>query len=131
MPDYRSMFDRDYIGAWDLKGRDVTVTIVKVEARKLRNQKNTATKPIIFFERAEKGFACNKTNGKTIAELYGADTDQWLGKSITLYATTTTFGGDTVPCIRVRNRIPASGAAAQSPPIAVEPPTETERDLPR
>ncbi len=37
MTDYRSMFDRDYIGAWDLP-HDVTVTIAKVEAKKIRNK---------------------------------------------------------------------------------------------
>jgi hypothetical protein len=107
------MFDRDYIGAWDLKGKDVTVTIVKVEAKKLRNQKGTATKPVIFFEHAAKGFACNKTNGKTIAAMYGTDTDRWVGKAITLYATTTTFGSDSVECIRVRPMVPKSNQQSQ------------------
>lgn len=111
MPDYRSMFDRDYIGAWDLKGKDVTVVITRVEAKKLRNQKGQATKPVIFFEHAAKGFACNKTNGKTIAGMYGPDTDQWVGKAITLYATTTTFGSDSVECIRVRPMVPKRTSA--------------------
>jgi hypothetical protein len=128
MPDYRSMFDRDYIGAWDLKGKDVTVVITKVEARKLRNQKSQATKPIIFFEKAVKGFACNKTNGKTIAAMYGTDTDQWVGKAITIYATTTSFGSETVECIRVRPGIPKRGAAEQSPPIAAPPEATPESE---
>jgi len=28
--DFRTLFDRDYIGAFDLQGRDITVTISKV-----------------------------------------------------------------------------------------------------
>lgn len=109
MMDYRSMFDRDYIGAWDIPaGKDVVVTICKVEARKLRNKTAANTKPVLFFVGKEKGFACNKTNGKAIAGMYGNDADKWIGKRISLYATTTTFGSETVECIRVRPMIPQS-----------------------
>jgi hypothetical protein len=106
MPDYRTMFDRDYIGAWDLGGKDITKTIARVEAKKLRNRTAANTKPVIFFKGAVKGFALNKTNGKTIAAMYGTNTDKWIGKAITIYPTTTTFGSDTVECIRVRPGIP-------------------------
>lgn len=114
MPDYRSMFDRDYIGAWDLGGKDVTKTIARVEAKKLRNRTSANTKPVIFFKGAQKGFALNKTNGKTIAAMYGTNTDKWIGKAITIYATTTTFGPDTVECIRVRPMVP-QGKASDEP----------------
>jgi len=114
MPDYRSMFDRDYIGTWDLMGKDVTKTIARVEAKKLRNKNAANTKPVIFFKGAAKGFALNKTNGKTIAAMYGTNTDEWIGKAITIYATTTTFGSDTVECIRVRPSIPR-GKASDEP----------------
>jgi len=30
MADFRSFFDQQFVGAWDLEGRDVTVTIAKV-----------------------------------------------------------------------------------------------------
>lgn len=108
MSDYRGMFDRDYIGAWDLKGRDVTVTIASVKAGELVGEKGRKTKkPIIRFERTDKGFATNKTNCKIIAGLYGNDTRKWVGRKITIFATTTEFGGVTVECIRVRPQVPA------------------------
>jgi hypothetical protein len=111
MADYRSMFDRDYIGAWDLGGADVTVTIAKVEAKELRAGGSKATKkPVVYFASADKGFALNKTNAKVIAGLYGPDTAAWIGKRITIYPTQTSFGGDTVDCIRVRNKVPADAA---------------------
>jgi hypothetical protein len=100
--DYRAMFDREYIGSWDLGNRDVTVTITRVEAKKLRNQKGENLKPVVWFDGKEKGFVCNKTNAKTIATLYGNDTEKWLGKRVTLYVTTTSIGGETMDCIRVR-----------------------------
>jgi hypothetical protein len=104
--DYRAMFDREYIGAWDLQGKDVTVQIAKVEARKLKSQRGEDKKPVLWFAGKEKAFVCNKTNAKTIAAMLGNDTEAWIGKKITIYPTTTTAGGETVDCIRVRLRAP-------------------------
>lgn len=106
MADYRTMFDREYIGAWDITGRDATVTIAKVEAKRLKSARGDDLKPILHFEGKEKGFVCNKTNAKTIAGMYGNDTAKWIGKAITLFATTTSAGGETVECIRIRPQIP-------------------------
>lgn len=108
MPDYRTMYDKDYIGAWDLNGKDVTVTIAKVEAGSLTGQGGKkARKPVIHFEGKEKGFALNATNGKVIAGMYGTKTEAWIGKKITIYPTVTSFGSDQVDCIRVRPAVPS------------------------
>src|SRR3990167_139657 len=111
--DYRTMFDRDYIGHFDLQGRDVTVTISKVIAGQLTAQGGRKSKkPIIYFNGKEKGMICNKTNSKTIASLYGNFVEGWVGKSITLYVSMTRSpeGGDDVQCIRIRPQVPASAA---------------------
>lgn len=120
MPDYRSMFDRDYIGVWDLAGKDRTLVIDRVSAGTLTSQGNRKTKkPIVYFRGAEKGFALNKTNAKIIAGLYGTNTDKWTGKALTLFPTTTTFGSETVECIRVRPTVPKSkrGEELKSQPV--------------
>ena len=50
MPDFRSMYDLNYIYAFDLKGRDVTVTIARVEAAKVKNaDQKEQKKPIVYF----------------------------------------------------------------------------------
>lgn len=107
MADYRSMFDRDYIGAWDLpEGRDAVVKIARVEGVTVSNGTKKSKKPVVFMEGKEKGFLCNKTNAKAIAGMYGNDVEKWVGKPIAIYATTTQFGNDTVQCIRVRPTVP-------------------------
>lgn len=109
MPDYRQYYDRDYLAAFDLNGKDATVTIARVEGKELTGSGGRkAKKPVIWFEGKEKGMALNKTNGKTIASLYGNDTTAWIGKAITIYPTTTSMGGETVDCLRVRPKIPES-----------------------
>jgi|SRR6185436_2027150 len=122
--DYRTMFDSEYLGAWDLP-RDVTVTIATVKAGQLVGEKGrTAKKPIITFVGKQKGFAANKTNCKTIAAMYGTNTKDWIGKKITLYATTTEFGGKQMDCIRVRPQVPAAAKRAQNGGAAAAPETE-------
>lgn len=128
MADFRSMYDRDYIYAFDLGGRDVTARIARVEAGTLTGSGGRKTKkPVVYFEGKEKGLALCKTNAKTIAALYGNDTDKWVGRSITLFPTTTQFGSETVDCIRIRPSIPRSSrpaASEQEPPAGREPGAE-------
>lgn len=107
MPHWKSMMDRDYIFAFDLNGKDVTVTIARVEAGTLNGSSGRkAKKPVVYFEGKEKGLALNATNCKTVAKLYGNYTEKWIGKQITLYPTTTEMAGETVECIRVRPQAP-------------------------
>ena len=125
MPDYRSMYDKEYVGAWDLP-KPTTVVISRVEARTLDNGKGKKNKkPAVFFEGREKGLACNATNGKTIAAMYGPNTEAWIGKRITLYAAKTDMAGETVDCVRVKPGIPAA------PKVQSGPPVETTMDEPR
>lgn len=107
--DYRSLYDRDYLGHFDLpEGRDVTVSISAVKGGELTAQGGRKSrKPIIFFEGKEKGLIINKTNGKAIANMYGPIIADWVGKRVTLYKAQTQMGGDTVDCIRIRPSVPS------------------------
>lgn len=120
MPDVRTMFDEsDMLFAHDLDGREVTVEIAAVAAGILVGDKGRkARKPFVTFKGKTKKLALNKTNMKTILKLYGKLTEAWIGKSITLFTTTTQMEGETVDCIRVRPTIPTVPASA---PTATEP----------
>lgn len=110
MADFRSMYDSNWIYAFDLKGRDVTVTIKEVRAAKVKNaDKKEQRKPVLFFKESKdaRGLVLCKTNGKSIAAMYGNDTDGWLGKRVTLFPTVTdAFGQSNVECIRIRPKAP-------------------------
>lgn len=108
MPDVRKLYDKAYIYCYDLEGRDVTVQIESVSGGTLVGTGGTKNKkPVIRFKGTEKALALNITNARTIAGMYGGfDSEKWIGKRITLYPTTTTFGASTVECIRIRNVIP-------------------------
>lgn len=124
MPHWKSMMDRDFIFAFDLGGRDVTVTISRVEAGTLVGSGGRkAKKPVVYFDGKDKGLALNATNCKVIAALYGNYTEKWVGRQITLYPTTTQMGGETVECIRIRPTVPiAKGKGGGKPQLTVAPP---------
>lgn len=110
--DYRSMFGAKYIGAWDLGDKDVTVTIAKVQGEELKNKGGSDKRPVVYFVGSDKAMVMNKTNAKTVATLYGTKVSAWVGKRITLYATKTQLGGETVDAIRIRPVVPAAEKGA-------------------
>ena len=123
--DYRTMFDKDFIGAWSLpEGKDVTVTITKVTGGQLTGVGGRKTrKPVIYMQGTDKGMALNATNSKTIAAMYGNYVEEWAGKRITLFKTMTTFGSEQMECIRIRPRIPTTkGANVDEPKLTDTPP---------
>lgn len=117
MSHYKEFFDSQFIGVWSLDGKDVTVTISKVEKGEVGGQQGRKKdrKAIIHLAEFDEPMACNITNAKAIAKLHGNDPYQWVGKRITLYPTTTQFGRETVECIRVRPTVPKGGSSGKQP----------------
>lgn len=128
--DVRAMFDKEFLYAYDLQGKDVTVEIASVKQGKLTGTGGKSNKkPVLYFKGKEKGLGLNITNARIIAGMYGSfDGDKWLGKAITLYPTTTTFGSATVECIRIRPNIPGNGKARNGSLVPVPPAVEKALD---
>lgn len=107
---YKLLFPSKYLSSADLKERDVTVLIDRVEKAALRmSGGKSETRVLIFFKTAKgqplsKSLVANKTNATTIASLHGTKVEKWIGKPITLFPTTCKFGPTTVDCIRIRAR---------------------------
>jgi hypothetical protein len=100
---WKSLMERDYMFAFDLQGKEWTLTIREVKGGTVVGEGGKKSKkPICWFEKAEKPLALNSTNCKAIAGMYGNDVSAWVGKQVTLYPTTTTFGKETVDCIRIK-----------------------------
>jgi hypothetical protein len=133
MTHYKAMMESPYVGAWDLNGKDVTVTIAKVERGTVKSKEKPKgdKKPLIYFAGKAKPLVANVTNCKTIAGMYGTQVEEWIGKRITLFATTTESGGQTVDCIRVRPRVPNANVRdeAPTPPDSVGSDPSTDDSL--
>ncbi len=104
----KMMNEKEMLYAHDLDGRDVTITIDKVIGGELVGENNKKSKkPIVHIKGKSKKLALNVTNCKVIEQLTGTpDPAEWAGVRITLFPTTTDFGGKTVECIRIRPHHP-------------------------
>jgi len=113
--DYRSLYGKEWIGAWDIPdGKDVTLTITEVHGGELTSVGGRKSKkPVVSVKGTPKKLALNATNGKTIATMYGKHIEEWVGKKIVIYKSTTRdpSGDGEVECVRIRPQIPAKEAA--------------------
>lgn len=93
-----------FVKAPDLNGRDVTVTIERLEKEMLFNERNNKMVEcdIIYFVGAKKPFVANTLNLRTIRDGFGKQVRSWLGKRIVLFPTTTKVAGKVKDCIRIR-----------------------------
>ena len=80
------VYPTKYVKGEDLKEREVTLTIKGVTMEKMMPTPGEETEEmVVWFNGTDKGYVLNQTNARTIAKLYGDDTDDWPGKRITLF----------------------------------------------
>lgn len=102
--DINDAFPSKYLKASDLQGATPTLTISHVTIEEVGKDKDR--RPCIYFQGHEKGVVLNKTNATNIGNAYGPNTDNWIGKPVTLFTTWVDFQGQSVEAIRIR---PANG----------------------
>lgn len=110
--DVRSLYDKTYIGSWDLpEGRDAVLVIDHVEGGTIQNATKKERKPLVFFRNVKdpkKPLVLNATNRNTIITLYGKYIEDWAGKPIAIYRTDVqAIGGGMTEGIRVRPTAPS------------------------
>lgn len=110
-----------YIEGQSLVGKSVTLTMTTVTTEMLKNRQGRDEKKyILYFQETPKGLVLNKTNAKRIANLYGAETDAWAGKRITIYAEPVRAFGEDHNAVRVAPAIPTgNGHKQQAEPMPV------------
>lgn len=99
---FKLLYPSKYLAACDLTGKDVKVTVESIKVEEVKTEEGAEKKVIIRFTGKQKAMILNKTNAKTIAKRYGNDTDDWIGKAVTLYPTTCQAFGEEMECLRIR-----------------------------
>lgn len=92
----------------------MTVTIDYIAREQITGTGGKKEECTVAHLQGVKPFILNATNCKTIAKLYGNFIEDWAGKQITLFATTTKMAGETVECLRIRPKV----TVRTIPPIA-------------
>ena len=91
-------FPSKYLKSGDLQGAAVKVKISNVTSEDIGGDR----KLIMHFDNRTKGMVLNKTNARTVADVYGDDTDNWIGAVIEVFAMKVDFQGRMVDGLRVR-----------------------------
>ena len=103
---YKRLMNPDYIGAYSLDpGQDMTVTISHVVREQVTGTGGKKEECTVAYLKGQKPFILNATNSKSIAKLYGPFIEDWAGRPITLFATTTKLAGEQVECLRIRPKV--------------------------
>jgi len=93
------------------EGRSVTRTIRKVQAETMENDRGKQQRAVIFFEGNDRGFVLgNKVNTRTMVQLFGPETDHWVGQPIELYTEWISAFGKDMRALRIRQHVPATAA---------------------
>ena len=97
------VFPSKYAKAEDLDHDDeVVIERVVLEEFEDPQTKKKSNKAVCYFQRARKGLVLNKTNWGLIARQYGDESDDWVGKAITLTVIDVEAFGEVVSAIRVK-----------------------------
>lgn len=124
------LFPSKYVKAADLGNKPVTLTIKTLKVETLGHGAEQEQKPVLYFEKATKGLVLNRTNAMTIASLYGDESEEWVGKRVTLFATTVRAFGKTQDTIRVKEEVPAQPRPqAQAAPHVEEAEIDDAEDV--
>jgi ribosomal protein L34E len=107
---WKKLHNPDYLGAYALKPNEDLIATIKVvgnEPVKGENGKEEECTVIHFVEKDIKPLICNATNAKTITKIYGTPyIEEWAGKKIQIFATTTKLKGENVEALRIRPFVP-------------------------
>lgn len=103
---WKLLINPDYIGAYALPdGEDLTVKIDYVQVEEITGTGGKKEHCTVAHLVNQKPMILNVTNSKSIAKLYGPYIEDWQGKLITLFASTTKLAGETVECLRIRPKV--------------------------
>ncbi len=120
MVNINTIFPSRYLSAVDLNGTQPTVTISAIEVIDLENDGRKERKLVASFEGKQKQLVLNKTNSRSLADMYGEDTDEWIGKSLKLVTARVDFQGRRVDAIRID---PPARKEQTTTPVSMPKPT--------
>ena len=106
---WKRLINPDYLGAYSLDpGKDMVLTIGQVKKEMITGTGGKQEQcTVCHWQENQKPMILNVTNCKTISKLLKTPyIEQWAGHRVQIYATTTRMGGETVECLRIRDKLP-------------------------
>lgn len=111
----KTMFPKELISAadvYDAKNRPIYLNATIESLRQIPVGPEKELRWALLFKGTERKLTLNVTNNDRLVELFGSETDDWIGQKIALHGDKATFGGKTVPAVRIEE------AAVGAPELA-------------
>ena len=115
---YKQMFPSKFLRAVDIGSGGDNVVIDRVAMEMVGQGADAEEKSVLYIRDVTQGLILNITNANSIAAMHGDDTDDWIGRTITLFRTKVQFKADMVDAIRIKRpaekAIPATFAGDEA-----------------
>ena len=100
-----------YLKTDDLGGVEHVLTIQAIELDVVMKNAQTGAadqNDVIRFVGKQKGMILKPTNKKLLVDIFGKESDAWIGKNVILHPTTCSYGSNPyTPCMRFKACVPA------------------------
>ena len=107
--DYRSLMNRDYLGAWDVpESGELVLTIERAGKETVVGEGGSKEEClVIHYSDAAKPMVCNVTNANSIRKVANSPyIEDWKGVRVILYSTEVKYKGEMRDAIRIRDYAP-------------------------
>ena len=116
MADMRQAFPSDYLSAKDIQETGPKkVTISSVTSEQIRGDNGLEDKWVLGFDGARKRLILNVTNNNTLIDAFGYESNDWLGKAVTMFTVDVQFGSKMVLGLRLKIEAPKPATQAHEP----------------
>ena len=125
-----SMIESKWLKKEDIED-DTIVTIKGIKQENLGKDEAPEMRWVIYFKELPKGMVLNVTGIRVLEATFGGETDDWRGKTVTLYVDpNVSFQGRVVGGLRLRPAKKAQPKTAMAPPADTQANDEFDDDLP-
>lgn len=103
---WKKLTNPNYIGAEVLQpGQELKLTIERIEKEQVKTAEGSQDCIVAHFKGGQKGMIINKTNAKIISKVLDTPyIEEWIGKSIIIYAAKVKAFGELIDALRVKNQ---------------------------
>lgn len=109
---WKTLAEWKHLSSSSILKDDTVVTIKQIKKEEIVSDNGRKDRVIVcYFTDSDLPMVLNKTNCRIIEKMYGTDKiEDWIGKQIVVYKTTTKMKGETVECLRIRDYLPKPAA---------------------
>ena len=99
-----TLMPKEYLSGadvYDTKNKSISLSATISGLKRVTVGTDNEERWALTFEHTERKLTLNKTNLSKLIEMFGAETDDWIGKLISLFGSQTMYQGKSVKAIRV------------------------------